>query len=342
LRRGRTDADATLPTWFLPPAGWPLPVRGWRTLWREVGATDVVVVNGTRHALPPLAAFAARFRGKEVLFVLHGSGAPFTGSWLYHGLLGSLFEWALTRPAVRISRPVSVSRAGVDGARNRYGVKATHVPFPLRELPPAERARRLDGASPLRIAWVGRLYPEKDPVQAVVAVDRVRRVRAATLELYGEGILATELEELARSRPWLSIHGPRSWEAIQEIQGRAHVCLSTSRREGAQLAVLEPLSRGVPVVCTRVGDAPLYYLHPALARFCVPSAHPDGTATAILELASSYERYSAAFSENANLLRASHRDGVEKFVSLIEAAATPRRLASGWSPAPARLRGRGR
>jgi glycosyltransferase involved in cell wall biosynthesis len=189
---------------------------------------------------------------------------------------------------------------------------------------------------------VGRLYPEKDPLQAVAAVESVRRRRPATLELYGDGILAARLEELARSRPWLAVHGTQSWDAIQEIQGRAHLCLSTSRREGAQLAVLEPMSRGVPVVCTRVGDAPRYYLDPALERFCVPPADTDTTAAAILELASSYERYRDAFSENAKLLRASHRDGIEAFASLIEAAARPRRVWSRWPLTPARLRGRGR
>ena len=31
------EADAAVPTWFVPPGGWPLPVGGWHTLWREVG-----------------------------------------------------------------------------------------------------------------------------------------------------------------------------------------------------------------------------------------------------------------------------------------------------------------
>jgi len=149
---GEAQADVTVPTRFIGSAGWPLPVGGWRLLWREVGAADVVIANGTRHLLPNAAAFAARLRGKRVLFVLHGSGAPFsTSSFFYHRVLGRLFERLVARPALRASQPVSLSRAGVRGSRSRYGVAATYVPFPLRELPPAVRPR-LEADEPLPLA----------------------------------------------------------------------------------------------------------------------------------------------------------------------------------------------
>src|SRR5262245_6329539 len=240
------EADATIPTHYLGRSGWPLPIGGLRTLWREVGNADVVVANGTRHLLPNVAALAARLRGKRVVFVLHGSGASFsTSSFLYHRVLGSLFERLLSRPALRRSRPVSLSRAGVVGCRTRYGVEATYVPFPLRELPPPTPTP-LGSGEPLKIVWAGRLYGEKNPLAAVAAVDRVRQQRPATLDVYGSGPLLAEFEELARDRPWLTVRGPRSWAEIQQVQGAAHVCLSTSLRDATQMAVLEPLARGVP------------------------------------------------------------------------------------------------
>ena len=52
--------------------------------------------------------------------------------------------------------------------------------------------------------------------------------------------------------------------------------------------MLEALSRGIPVVSTRVGDASRYYLSGSLGRFCVPAGDPDGIAAAIVELCSSY------------------------------------------------------
>jgi glycosyltransferase involved in cell wall biosynthesis len=315
---GPAAAHVTLPTRFLPPGGWPVPVRGWRMLWREVGRADVVLANGTRQLLPNVAALAARLRRRKVIVVLHGSGAPFTtSSFLYHRLLGSVFEWLVARPVLRLSRPVSLSSSGVTGARQRYGVEAAHVPYPLRHLPAAAR-RSLGPDEPLRIAWVGRLYPEKNPLQAIAVVERVRRRRDASLHVYGSGILARELERLARDRPWLHLHGPRSWSEVQDAQAAAHLCLSTSLRDATQVAMLEPLARGIPAVSTRVGDAPDHYVQASLRRFCVDPGDSDAGADAILELASSYNAYREQFAANARRLRTRHERGAERLSALLE------------------------
>jgi len=317
---GFASADVALPSRFLPPGGWPVPLRGWRELWREIGLADVVVANGPRHILPNAAVLAARLRRRSALFVLHGSGAPFSnGSLVYHRLLGSVFELLVSRPALRLSRPVSLSQAGVVGARRRYGVEAAHVAYPLRRLPPAP-ARTLDATEPIRIVWAGRLYPEKNPLEAVSIVERVRERREATLHVYGEGILAPELARLGRGRPWLVLHGSRSWTRVQDAQGTAHVCLSTSLRDATQVAILEPLARGIPVVSTRVGDAPAHYVSPSLSPFCVEPHDSEAAAAAILELASSYPRYREDFADNAGRLRARHSKGPEQLARLLEEA----------------------
>lgn len=320
-REGTAAADVTMPTLFLPPGGWPVPVGGWRALWREIGRADAVVVNGSRNLLPNIAALVARLRGRKAIFVLHGSGAPFTSSSLvYHRLLGSAFEWLVVRVALRLSQPISLSRAGVGGARRRYGVEAAHVPYPLRELPPAT-PRYLRQDEPLRVVWVGRLYREKNPLLAVEVVERVRRSRDATLHVYGSGPLWDELWRLTRDRPWLTLCGPRSWSEIQEAQAAGHVCLSTSLRDATQIAILEPLARGIPVVSTWVGDAPAHYVSASLQSFCVGEADPDAAAAAILELASSYARRREEFAANADQLRARHARGPERLSSLLESAA---------------------
>lgn len=331
-REGPAAADVTIPTRFLRAADWPLPIGGWRTLWREVGSADVVVANGTRHLLPGLAILAARLRRKRALFVLHGSGAPFsTSSFFYHRILGSLFERIITRPALRLSIPVSLSRAGVTGSSRRYGVNAAYVPYPVRDLPPTA-GRSLGANEPIRIVWVGRLYREKNPLRAVSIVERVRQQRPATLDIYGGGILLDELALLAQDRPWLALGGSRSWERIQEVQGASHICLSTSLRDATQIAILEPLTRGIPVVSTQVGDAPSYYVVPGLRAFCVDPADRDAAAEAILTLASSYDRYREQFAENARHLRERHRRAHERLSSLIEAATFGVRALAATTP----------
>ena len=305
-RRGDATADATVATRFLGTSGWPLPVGGWRTLRREVQQADVVIGNNKRHPLPALAVLRARRQEKRAIFVVHGSGeGPQTGSRLFR-LVRLAFQATLARRAVRSARAVSVSRAGVAWIRRIYGVEADYLPYPLRALPPVAAAPRWGPHERVRIVWVGRLAPEKDPTLAVRAVERVIEERPATLDLYGGGILEAELAQLARTRPWLTLHAARSWDDIQDVQAAAHVCLSTSAADNVQVAVLEPLARGIPVVSTRVGDAPRYYATGELDRFCVPAEDPEAIARAILELCSSYPSYRGHFGRNGELLAAEH------------------------------------
>jgi glycosyltransferase involved in cell wall biosynthesis len=170
------------------------------------------------------------------------------------------------------------------------------------------------------VVWIGRLFPEKDPVTAVGALDHLRRERDATLDVYGDGFLRDELQELSRSRPWLTLHSSCTWEQVLEIQSRAHVCLSSSVRDAAQLACLEALCRGIPVVSTRVGDAPYYYGSPSLERFCVPPQRPQALAEALLVLSRSYEAARREFSVNGTMLYERHTtEAAEALVRLVAA-----------------------
>ena len=324
-------ADATVPTRFLGHSGWPLPAGGWPRLWREVQRADVVVANNSRHVLPVLAVLLARLQKRGAIFVVHGSGeGPQTGSRALR-VGRATFQRTLARRAIRVSRPVSVSRVGVAWIRRFSGVEAAYLPYPLRELPPVAATPQLSADEPLRVVWVGRLFPEKDPALAVRAVERLRDERPATLDVYGGGILDSELVGLARSRPWLRLHGARGWDEIQEIQAAAHLCLSTSAADNVQVAVLEALSRGIPVVSTRVGDASCYYLGGPLSRFCVAPGDPDVLAEAILELCSSYPSYRDAFCENAQQLTAQHAEAPSVLGHLIaESALRAGRRGPAW------------
>jgi glycosyltransferase involved in cell wall biosynthesis len=312
-------ADAVVPARFLGRSGWPLPTGGLTTLWRELSAADLVLANNARHLLPVVAVLAARCRRRAALLVVHGSAQGEYAGGRGFGRVRALFQATLGRLAVHASRPVSVSRAGVEGVERLYGRQAAYLPFPVKPLAPAAPLAPEPGA-PLRIAWVGRLSPEKDPLRAVEAVDIVRRTREAELHLYGDGPLRGELVALALERPWLVLPGSVAWESVQQAQARAHVCLSTSVADNVQVALLEPLARGIPCVSTRVGDALSYYERPAIRHLCVPPADAAALADAILDVAGSYGRVRKEFSKNAAVLKARHSSSGDVLEQLVASA----------------------
>jgi glycosyltransferase involved in cell wall biosynthesis len=309
-------ADAVVPARFLGRSGWPLPTGGLGTVWRELSRADIVLANNARHLLPVIAVLGARARRRPALLVVHGSAEGEYGGGRGFGRVRALFQATLGKLAVRASRPVSVSRAGVEGVWRLYRGRAVYLPFPLRQLPPASPLAPSPEA-PLRIAWVGRLSPEKDPLGAVETLDHLRRSREATLHVYGDGPLRGELEQLSSDRPWLVLHGPVAWEHVQDAQARAHVCLSTSVADNVQVALLEPLSRGIPCVSTRTGDSLSYYERPAIRHLCVPPADPAGLADALLDLDGSYSHFSQEFVQNAAALRARHASSGDLLARLV-------------------------
>jgi glycosyltransferase involved in cell wall biosynthesis len=311
--------DVHVPTRFVGANRWPLPTGGWSTIRNEVSRADLVLANGGRHLLSVLAVLAARREGRPALLVVHGS---FEGRYAGKRVIGvarELFQRTLGTVAVRLSRPVSVSRVGVGGLRDLYGVDAAYLPYPVRDLPPASAPSPRPG-EPFRVVWVGRLSPEKDPVLAVCAVELVRERRPIELVMYGDGPLRPRLDSLARERPWLEVLGVRPWLEVQAAQGRAHACLSTSVHDNVQVALLEAVSRGIPTVSTRVGDAPSYYVDPSLERFCV-AADPRQLAAALAELERSHEVHRVAFRDNAVRVRARHARASTELVALVESAA---------------------
>jgi glycosyltransferase involved in cell wall biosynthesis len=309
-------ADAVLPARYPGAAGWPLPTGGWRTLWGEVGWADAIIANNALHPLTAAAILAGRRRGAPGLTVVHGSGEHQPGAARGMTAARVAFQRLIGRAAVRRSVPVSVSHVGLAGVRRAYGVSAAYLPYPLPELPVAGAVALADGEE-LRVLWTGRLAREKDPLGAVQAVERLRARRPARLELLGDGPLRPSLEALAADRPWLTLRGARPWADVLDAQARAHVCLSTSVWDNVQVAVLEALARGVPVVATQVGDAPGYYRVPGLERFCVPSGDPGAPAAALHDLASSYDERRGAFAENGRRLTVAHRDAPLVLMELI-------------------------
>ena len=313
-----TSADAVVPTRLVGQARWPVPTR-WRAIRTEVSSTDVVLANNARHLLSVLAVLAARLERRPALLVIHGSGEGGYRGKRVAGVARELFQQTLGSLAVRLSQPVSVSRVGVRGAHELYGVEAAYLPYPLRELPMAPAPSSPSEQTAFRVVFVGRLSPEKDPLLAVRAVERLRERREAELAMYGDGPLRPQLDALANDRPWLSVRGAHDWTNVQAAQASAHACLSTSSADNVQVALLEALSRGIPAVSTRIGDAPTYY-GPRLVDFCVSARDAGRLAAALEVLAESYDVYRREFADNAVHLRQRHGRAAEELIGLVWSA----------------------
>ena len=297
-------AEVTLPS--AGPARWPVPVGGLRSLWREIGRADVVLANCHLFVLPQLAAVIARLRRIPGFYAVHGA-MDYPAAGAAQRIAAAVNDHLFLPVSLRALPPLTVSRAGARYIQQRWSLASARMPFPARNATAARPAAELTD-QPARIVWAARLAPEKAPLIAVDAVDRIvaagRRVR---FEIYGDGPLMHLLQAAATDRPWMRLHGDRPWEDVIAAQNAAHLCLSSSIGDNVQLALLEPLARGVPCVSTRVGDAPDYY-PPALRWACVEPDDALALAAASEKLLSEHARWSAEFRAAGELLRERHSD----------------------------------
>jgi glycosyltransferase involved in cell wall biosynthesis len=311
--RKDANADAYLPTVFLGGSEWPVPRGGLRTLWREVGNADVVLLNSHRHLLTVATALIARLRGRRCLLAVHTADADAVGSPAYR-LIARTFDRTFTRLAFAVTQVVTFSPAAAGLARS-LGADPVLLPFPLPDIPPprGRRATR-DRGTPAHLVWVGRLSAEKDPLAAVAAVESLRIEVDAELEVYGDGPMHAALAELAESRPWLHLHGNCPRDLVLAAQRDADACIGSSLTESAHLAVLEALLQAVPTVATAVGDVPSYFAG-RLAGFCVPAADSGALAAALADVLAAGD--DEAFIENALRLQNAVADDGSALCSLV-------------------------
>lgn len=157
----------------------------------------------------------------------------------------------------RIAADIVVSQSSADAARIHWRKppplhvvrNAVSLQGPLPSISPAS-----GGA--IRLLFLGRLEPEKDPVLAVdVLGELVGRGVDATLRVAGTGSLAGAIaarvgERGLGDRVTLAGFVPC---ALDEMQA-ADILLSTSRHEGGlPLAAQEALALGLPVVASDIG-----------------------------------------------------------------------------------------
>jgi glycosyltransferase involved in cell wall biosynthesis len=298
-------ADVVVPVWLVAESEWPLVLPSptvLRAVAREIRTADLLLIQNFAHPLCLWAALAARRSGVEARTIVHTNGPPPYGSAAYRGA-ATAYDLTAARLTLGTARPIVLSESSADFVRRRFGHTPQRLRYPVGELPLATMQAPPGRGEPLRLVFAGRLAAEKDPCALVAAVDRLEE--PAQLEVYGGGPLDAELRALARGRPWLRLHGPRSWDEVVRAQADAHAVVSASVRDNVQLALLEALAMGVPVVATRVGEA-VRYLRAPLDELCPPARSPPALSRALDVLRHDYRRLRVLAGERGAELRAEH------------------------------------
>jgi glycosyltransferase involved in cell wall biosynthesis len=134
-----------------------------------------------------------------------------------------------------------------------------------------------------RLAFVGRLVPEKDVATLLRAVAQLKSQGiGVTLELVGDGQERAGLERLAAE---LDLGGAVRFRGAlrdtREVVAQADAFVMSSVSEGTPLALMEAMSAGLPCVATRIGGIP--QLMEGVGVLLDPR-DPAGLAAALAEL----------------------------------------------------------
>ena len=215
-------------------------------------APDAVEVHD-RFTLPWVVGWLRRHRVPTLLMVHERLRTPLRAFAHLPSAAADVAEARANRRLVDDVGPVVVASAHV--ARTFPTGAATVVPLGVdRTTFPPRSMRREDGT--LRLALVGRLSTEKDPLLAVdTATVLAGRGHDVRLDVVGTGPLA---RRVARRAPWsrTTLHGHLSQDEVARVVRDADVLLAPCPTEAFGLAALEALASGVPVVGHRDGAVP--------------------------------------------------------------------------------------
>lgn len=188
-------------------------------------------------------------------YVLHVHGAEF--SKFYHEECGAFSKWIVRRVLERAALLLALSGQWQDELK-RIAPRSTVQTLPnavrLYDIPP----RAADDA-PLRILFAGRIGERKGTFELLRAFARLApKYPAATLVCAGDG----EGEKLKRLAAELGVADRvecPGWLSAEQMGGelrRASIFALPSHHEGVPIALLEAMSRGLPVLTTPVGGIP--------------------------------------------------------------------------------------
>jgi len=196
----------------------------------------------------------ARICGRP--YVLHAHGSEF--SKFYHEECGAFSKWIVRRVLERSALLLALSAQWNDTLKRiapRATVQTLPNAVPLRDVP----ARAVDDDAPLRILFAGRIGARKGTYELLDSFARLApKFPAATLVCAGDGEGA-KLKQLAAQLGVAGRFECPGWLSAESIASelqRASIFALPSHHEGVPMAMLEAMSRSLPVLTTPVGGIP--------------------------------------------------------------------------------------
>ena len=111
---------------------------------------------------------------------------------------------------------------------------------------------KLSDMSEKRVLSVGRLAPEKDPLELLEVFKLVNnKFPDWHLEIVGDGVLRDKLEDKVNElklNDVVTLHGNRNRDYINELLSKTSIFVTTSKTESFGIVVLEAAAYGVPTV----------------------------------------------------------------------------------------------
>lgn len=309
-------------------------VRGVRTTWAAVGASDAVLL-GVPNPWSLLLWVISRLRRRPVILLVRQNLAARVRLRL-SGLKGTFAVAAVNaieRAFMRIARTTLTFTVGED-MRRRYARPGAPVYSVLTSLLDGEALARTPRAlpppgEPRRLVWVGRFHPDKGLDVLLDAFQEVSRQipEPLQLDLVGNG----PDEDSLRARvatlgldSRVNFYGYVPFGSrLQALYREATAFILSSRSEGFPKVITEAMAAALPVVCTAVGSIPLMLEHQRNA-FLVPPGDARALADGIRQVLTDpglYARLSASGLERArqHTLEAQRDKMLERIVPYLAA-----------------------
>ena len=233
-------------------------------------------------AVPDLVADATE-RGQRVTVVLHSLLSSELGLSEPDRQRYRALESAALRAASRVVTP---SQWAADDLRQRYGITDSVVARPGVDASPVT----VGSASGNRLLSLGSLTPTKDQLGFVAALSWVSDLPWSARLVGGDRVrpdYSAALRQSIRQQrldPRITITGPLTGSALEEVWADTDLLVVTSRSETYAMVVAEALARGIPAVVTAETGAveALGRVHGAVPGTAVP-AGDTATLSAVLQ-----------------------------------------------------------